>query len=173
MFLQFLASDLPEGFLSNFLGGFTGASLSSLLSLFAGLLVVTLIVAVVLYVYSALVWSTIAKKLNYKKPWLAWIPVVQFFLLPILSGYPWQWGFIMLAPLVLGIIPVVGLILSPIAMIFIGVMSIIWMWKIFEKRKYPGWLSLISLISVIPFLAPIAAIGVLVVLGLVAWADRK
>jgi hypothetical protein len=79
----------------------------------------------------------------------------------------------MLAPLVLGIIPVVGLILSPIAMIFIGVMSIIWMWKIFEKRKYPGWLSLISLISVIPFLAPIAAIGVLVVLGLVAWADRK
>ncbi len=114
-----------------------------------------LLIVVGLYVYMALVFMTIARKLKYDKPWLAWIPIANAFLLPILAGKPWPWGFIFF-------IPIVGFIFY-----------IIWVWKIYEKRGYPGSLSLIVLAALIPFVNFIAAIAHLVVLGVVAWVDRK
>ena len=90
--------------------------------------------AIVLYIYLAFAWMTIAKKLKYKKAWLAWIPIANMFLVPILAGKKWYWGFMFFVP---------------IANI---VFAIMWMWKIFEKRKYPGWLALIPLAGMIPFI---------------------
>ena len=37
------------------------------------------------YVYFAFAFMTIAKKLGYDKPWLAWIPIANIFLFPILA----------------------------------------------------------------------------------------
>jgi hypothetical protein len=129
--------------------------LAPIIAVFVGAIVVAAIVSIALYIYYALVFQTIAKKLNYSKPWLAWIPIANLFLYPILAKKHWAWGFIFL-------VPIVG-----------TVFYFIWFWKIFEFRKYPGWLSLIPLLSIIPLLNFLVLPGYLVVLGLVAWKDRK
>lgn len=110
-----------------------------------------------LYVYFAWAFMTIAKKLKYDKAWLAWIPFVQLALFPILAKKKesaWPWVFILLVP-------------------FANfVFMIIWTWKIYERRRYPGALALISLATFIPLLGLFAGIANLVVWGLVAWHDR-
>lgn len=120
-----------------------------------GLVVLLVFFLVALYIYSAFAWMTIAKKLNYKKPWLAWIPIANFFLIPILAKKHWAWGFMFLVP---------------IANLVFG---IIWTWKIFERRNYPGALSLITVGIFIPFISFFAFVACLVIIGLVAWKDRK
>jgi hypothetical protein len=131
------------------------AGLGMYSALFGAFLVLGIIIAIVLYVYSALVWSTIAKKLGYAKPWLAWVPIANLFLLPILAKKNWAWGFIFL-------VPIVNI-----------VFFIIWTWNIFEQRKYPGWLSLVPILNIIPVVGWLASIAFLVILGMVAWADKK
>ena len=118
--------------------------------IFAG----AMLVSIALYVYMAFVLMTIAQKLNYDKPWLAWIPFANMFLFPILAKKHWAWGFIFL-------VPIVGI-----------VFYFIWTWNIFEQRNYPGWLSLIILGGVIPILGWLAIIASLVIFGFVAWKDR-
>lgn len=114
-----------------------------------------LLLCVGLYIYYGFAFSTIAKKLKYKQPWLAWIPLANLFLLPILAKKEWQWGF---------------LLFVPIANI---VFAIIWLWAIYERRKYPGWLSLIAIASFIPMLSWLATPANLVILGFVAWKDQR
>ena len=130
------------------IGGAVGA-------LIVGFLVLALIIFAGIYVYTALVFSKIAKKLKYKKHWLAWIPVARWFLIPILAGKHWTWGFLFFAPIA--------------NLVFL----IIWMWKIYEKRKYPGALSLVFLGHLIPVIGWIVGIANLIILGFVAWKDQK
>ena len=128
------------------------------------------------YIFIALAYMAIARKLKSKKGFLAWIPYARYFLFPILAGWEWPWGFMQFAP------------------IANAVFACIWNWKIFEKRKYPGWLLLlpfgvmfillpiafstfeepsnITLIAfALTFLIPMVVRDV--ILGLVAWKDRK
>ena len=123
--------------------------------LFATLLVLAILIIIGLYVYMALAFSTIAKKLKYKNPWLAWIPLAQLALIPILAKKKWTWVFMFLVP------------------IANFVFFIIWMWKIYERRKYPGALSLIYIGQVIPLVHLAASIANLVILGIVAWNNKK
>ena len=51
----------------------------------AAMLVWALIIGIALYVYYAFALMTIARKLKYDKGWLAWIPIVQLVLFPILA----------------------------------------------------------------------------------------
>lgn len=111
-------------------------------------------VAIAGYVYGALVWMTIAKKLGYDKPWLAWIPIANLFLLPILAKKHWAMGFLLF-------LPIVNIVLL-----------VIWIWRIYEKRNYPGWLSLVPLLGLIPILSIVAQIANIVIWALVAWVDR-
>jgi len=130
-------------------------SLGALSAFFAAFLIAAIIIAIALYVYFALVLSTLAKKLKHGDiAWLAWIPIANLALFPILADKEWPWVFIFL-------VPIVNI-----------VFMIIWTWAIFEKRKYPGWLALIPLVSFIPIIGWLAGIANLVILGLVAWADR-
>ena len=118
-------------------------------------LVGMLIAFVALYIYMALVLSTLANKMKLKdKAWLAWVPVVNLFLMPMLAGKEWYWGFLLLIP-------------------FVNIIFVIWFsWVIFEKRKYPGWLSLITVLTFIPVIGALAALADLILWGLVAWKDR-
>ena len=118
-------------------------------------LAIALVVGLIMYVYSALVYMTLSKKLKRGPAWLAWIPIANIFLIPILAKKNWVWGFIML-------VPIVNLIFF-----------IYWTWIIFEDRKYPGWLSLMPLLGFIPVIGFLAGIGYLITLGIVAWVDRK
>ena len=129
------------------------ATAGGLIAFVAGFLVIFVVLFLAVYVYGALAWMTIAKKLGYDKGWLAWIPIANFFLLPILAKKNWTWGFIFL-------VPIVNI-----------VFAIIWIWNIYEQRKYPGWLSLVVLGGIIPLIGWIASIASLVILGMVAWRD--
>ena len=97
---------------------------------------------------------TIARKLKYKYPWLAWIPIANFFLIPILAKKHWTWGFMFLVPIA--------------NMVFF----FIWTWNIFEQRKYSGWLALVPLLGIIPLIGGLASLAYLVILGFVAWKDQ-
>jgi len=137
------------------------------------MLFTALIFILIVFLYKAFALYTIAKKLNSKYAFIAWIPIAQFFIYPILAEEKWEWGFIALLPIVLpllffpfAIIPFVNYFL--IVLMTIGVLTLIlfrtyWIWKIFERRNYHGALSLITLIN----------LGCLIILGIVAWKDRK
>lgn len=106
-----------------------------------------------LYVYTSLAWMTIAKKLKYKYSWLAWIPIANLAMMLQLGGFYWAWIFLIL-------IPILG-------WIALFVLIIIATWKIFEKRKYPGWLSLSMIIP------KVGGILYLIAIGFVAWGRKK
>jgi hypothetical protein len=146
-----MASNLP-----NWTPGMMGPGFAALLAVG---IVIIIFIAIALYVYTALVWYTIAKKLKYGKPWLAWIPFANGAMILQLGGFHWAWIFLLL-------IPILG-------WIALGVLSIISAWRIFEKRKYPGWLSLVPIAAWIPYIGGIAGIAYLVILGMVAWKDMK
>ncbi len=129
---------------------FAGGILGALIAL--GIMIAILFFAVV-YVYFAYAWMTIAKKMKYKKSWLAWIPFANFVMILQLGGFPWGWIFLLL-------IPIFG-------WIAVFVLMIIAIWRIFEKRKYPGWFSLSLIIPKLGFIL------YLIALGFVAWKDKK
>ena len=100
------------------------------------------------YVYFALAWQTIARKLKYKKSWLAWIPFANVSMILQMGGFHWAWIFT---------------IIFPPALL---VLLIIAHWRIFEKRKYPGFFALSTIIP------KIGGILYFVAIGFVAWKDR-
>ena len=126
---------------------FTGFGVLAMLGVFMFLVIAAL------YVYSSMAWMTIAKKLKYKRAWLAWIPIANIAMMLQLGSFHWAWIFLVLIP-ILGWIP-------------LFVLMIISTWRIFEKRKYPGWFSLSLIIP------QIGSILYLIAIGFVAWADKK
>lgn len=136
---------------------YPGTSLVGMVGAFWEMFLVLMVIGcIVAYVYFALVLSTIAKKLKHKEiAWLAWVPIAQAFLIPILAKKGWYWGFMFL-------VPIAGI-----------VFWVIWTWNIFEQRKYPGWLSLVGLLGFIPMVGWLAMVANAVVWGLVAWRDQK
>ena len=133
--------------ISSFAGGMIGGALIAL-----GAFIITLIFAG-FYVYHALAWQETAKKLKHKKPWLAWIPFAGIALRLQLGGFHWAWVF-----LVLGFVP---------GWIALFIMGIIAKWRIYKKRKYPGWFSLAVIIP------EIGGLLYLISIGFLAWGKRK
>ncbi len=128
-------------------GGFLGGAIVAL-----GL-TIAIIVFLALYIYFAIAWMTIAQKLRYKYPWLAWIPFANLAMILQLGGLHWLWVFLILIPF--------------IGWIALTVLCIIATWRIFEKRNYPGWFSLSIIIP------QVGGILYLVAIGFAAWYDKK
>ena len=161
--------------------------LSAMFMAFAGvILVVILLVIIAFYIYSSLAWMTIGKKLKYKYPWLAWIPIANTIMVLQMGGFSWAWIILGIVLPIIAIIPaiifaffsqmlmwIVISLLIIIPLLILCVISIIATWRIYEKRKYPGWLALVSLLSAVPYIGMLAVIANIVILGLVAWSDRK
>ena len=136
-------------------GGFFGGTIAAIVIFF--ILMFVLLLVAINYVYFALAWQTIAKKLNYKRPWLAWIPFADKAMILQLGGFHWAWIFLIL-------IPVFG-------WVTLGVMLIISIWDIFERREYAGWWIIISvLLAVFIRFGSLFHIGLI---GVVAWKDKK
>ena len=133
--------------------------IGDLSALFAGFMIFFVLLVVAVYVYLALALVTIAKKLNYPRPWLAWIPFANLSMILQLGGFHWALVFLILLPII-GWIP-------------LGILTIISKWRIYEARNYPGWLSLVNLLGIIPYIGILASIADLVIWGLVAWKDRE
>ncbi len=127
-------------------GGFIGAITT------LGIFVILLFV-LAFYIYTSLAWYTLGKKLKYKNSWLAWIPIARWAMILQLGKFHWAWVFLILIP-----------ILGWIALFIILIIS---KWTIYEKRKYPGWFSLLIIFP------QIGAILDLITVGFVAWKDLK
>ena len=111
--------------------------------------------ALAIYIYFAFAWMKIAKDLKYKYPWLAWIPFANVSMIMQLGGFHWAWIFLVLVPM--------------IGWIGVFIIATAATWKVFEKRKYPGWLSLAPVIDFAPGVTGLGTILYLIIIGIVAW----
>jgi len=101
-------------------------------ALFAAYWVLWLIV----YVYFALCLMMIAKKTDTSNAWMAWIPILNAFLMLMIAKKP-LWWFILL--------------LIPFVNIVIGI--IVWM-AIAEARGKPNWLGILMIIPFVNLIIP-------------------
>lgn len=144
-----------EAFVSGDAGGcpaagfFAGGMLASVIAFG---IVLAFFLIVVFYVYTSMAWMTIARKLKYKHSWLAWIPIARTSMILQLGNFGWAWIFLIFVP-----------VLGWLALFVMGVIAT---WKIFVKRKYPGWFSLAI------FIPKIGGILYLVVIGVAAWSKK-
>jgi len=135
------------------------SSFAWIIPIIIGFLAVFAIIAIGVYVYTALAYMSLAKKLNVKDPWMAWIPIANLYLLSKMAGMDW-WPILLLIGTA---IPFINFICSIILTVF----TFIWIWKILEKVGRPGWWVLLNLI-------PLAGgIAFLVLLGVAAWGKPK
>jgi hypothetical protein len=114
-------------------------------------------VFIVIYLYVSFALMTMAKKMKEEKPWLAFIPVANLYLMSKMAKMHW-WPAVLI---IFAFIPIIGQLLS----IVVSVFAIIWMWKIFEHFKRPGWWSVLQVI-------PLVNLVYLVLLGKVAWGSE-
>jgi hypothetical protein len=126
------------------------AMISAIVSLGIAFIILMLILCLALYIYVSIALMTIAKKTKTKNAWMAWIPILNFYLMTQIAKQSGWWTLILLV----WFIP-----LGVIAVIAVG----IWMfWLIAERRKFPGWFSLLLLIPIVN----------LIILGVMAWGKK-
>jgi hypothetical protein len=101
-----------------------------------GVGVVFLLIVVALYCYFAICLQVMARKTGTPNGWMAWIPILNAYLMCLVGGKPGWW-------LILFFIPVVGII--------IGI--IVWM-GVAEARGKPGWLGILMIIPVANLIIP-------------------
>ena len=101
-------------------------------SIFAAYWVLWLVV----YVYMAVCLMMIANKTGTANSWMAWIPILNIYLMCKVAGKPGWW-------LILFLIPIVNIVIT----------IIVWM-KISEARKKPGWLGILMIFPFINLIIP-------------------
>jgi len=101
------------------------------------------LIALAFYVYMALALMTIAKKTNTENAWLAWIPILNIFLMLNIAKKPLWWFILCLIPLVNIVIAI-----------------IVWM-GIAEARGKPSWWGILMIVPFVNFIVP----------GYLAWSD--
>jgi|GEM_PF-7064359 len=80
-------------------GMLEGGIESALLGLTLGILVFVFLIIFATFVYYALAWMTLGKKLKYSRPWLAWIPFANISMMLQMGGFHWAWVFLVLLPI--------------------------------------------------------------------------
>ena len=97
------------------------------------------IAAIAYYIVAAFGIMKLAKKFNIPNPWMAWIPILNIWLLLQIAGLQWWWLLIILFG---GLIPVIGTIISALVAIYI------WM-LIAKKAGKDQWFALLMLIPIV------------------------
>jgi|GEM_PF-809405 len=111
-----------------------------------------------LYIYSALTLMFMAKKLESKNSWMAWIPFANIYLMWEISETP-QWTMIVyFIGIFCGFLPFIGGLIS----IGISALAIFWYWRICERLGKPGWWSIFSLVFFPAWL---------IMIGILAWGN--
>jgi len=133
--------------------------------------ITAMIILIGLYIYITFMWMKIAKKRDYNKPWLAFIPIANFCLWLELGGFRWTLIFILIG------LVAKGTILAPISAIALMAFITIAHWKVYEKLNYPGWLGLVFLLFALIFIhdSIYGFLGIImysIVTGIVALKER-
>lgn len=117
--------------------GVAATAFSGVVLLFA------LAIGLAVYLYMALALQTIAAKTNTPNAWLAWIPLVNIFLMLGVAKKPAWWFLLFL-------IPLVNIVIS----------ILVWM-AIAEARRKPNWWGILTIVPLVNFVVP----------GYLAWSD--
>lgn len=129
------------------------SAMGGLFALAIGLVIFVIAVMIALYIYMSLAFTAIARKAKLSSPGIAWIPGVGPIIIAFRASEMHWWPWLLL----------IGCFI-PIVNIFAGiaftVFTIIWMWKMFEEIKKPGWWTILMLIPVVN----------LVMIGIAAWS---
>lgn len=120
-------------------------------ALMMGFLVAFLISAVLFYIYTAITLMFIAKKTKTTNGWMAWIPILNIYLMTKI-------GKVSPATLLVLVIPFIPIVNFLSGLVF-AVMIVIWWWKIAEACKKPGWWGILMLVPVVN----------LIIMGILAW----
>ena len=109
----------------------------------AAALLFVVVIVLGLYVYMSLALQTIANKTGTANAWLAWIPIVNLFLLLNIAKKPLWWFLLFLIPLV--------------NLVFL---VIVWM-EVAKACRKPDWLGILMIVPLVNIVLP----------GYLAWAD--
>lgn len=133
--------------------------LESFLGFMMAFLFIFLIITLGGYIYFSLTLMRVAQRLKKGPAWLAWIPVGNLYLMAKMAKMHW-WPLL----LCFGIfIPYIGSVASIVLTIF----SLIWIWKICEARKRPGWWALLTIIPIFGWF-----IWSFIMWGILAWSKK-
>lgn len=94
------------------------------------------LIFIAIYAYLSFALATIAKKTNTENDWLAWIPIVNIYLMVKIAGKPGWW-------FILFLIPIVNIIFA----------IIVWM-EIAKVRNKPEWLGILVIFPVFNLIIP-------------------
>ena len=101
----------------------------------------TWLFVIVVYAYMAYAIYTIAKKTNTENPWMAWIPILQYWLLVKMARKHWGWFIAMLIP-------------------FVNIIALIVVWmKIAEERRRPNWWGALIIVPLVNFVIPVGMLA--------------
>ena len=92
--------------------------------------------SICVYVYVAFCLQTIAKKTNTEDSWLAWIPIVNIYLMCKIAGRPGWW-------VILFFIPFVNIV----------IMVVVWM-GIAKARNQAEWIGILIIIPIANLIVP-------------------
>ena len=133
----------------------SGDLIGGMLLLGIGMMVFMFLLAVAAYVYYGFAYMAIAKKLKFRSPGIAWIPLVGPAIIAFQTAKMHWWPWL----LIIGMfIPVI----SPLFAIAFGVFVIIWHWKMFEALKKPGWWAILMIVGIVRE----------VLIGITAWGKK-
>jgi hypothetical protein len=104
--------------------------------MFAGLMGVYCCTLLVFYVYFSMCIMKIAQKLGVENAWLAWIPIINIWILVQCAGKEWWW-------ILLCFIPIANII----------AVIVIWM-AIAERRGKPSWLGILMIVPLANLIVP-------------------
>jgi len=136
-----------------------GAVLGGLIAFIMAFMVFFLMLSLVVYVYLALSWMAIGKKMKYKHPWFSWIPFLNIAMFLQLGNFHWAWVFLILIPF--------------FGWVALSILMIVSMWRIFKHFKYPGELSLLLIGFYIPYVGFVAGVILLILFGFLAWGKKR
>ncbi|MHB1390195.1 MAG: DUF5684 domain-containing protein [Thermoleophilia bacterium] len=95
-----------------------------------------LLLSLAIYVYYAVSLMTIANKTGTPNAWMAWVPILNVYLMCLVAGKPGWW-------LILFLIPIVNLIVAIILWIAIA-----------EARGFPSWWGILLIVPVVNVIVP-------------------
>jgi len=99
-------------------------------------LVIILLVALAFYVYMAYALYTMAKKTNTQHAWMAWVPLLNVYLMVKIAGKPGWW-------LVLFFIPFLNIVFAIIVWYYIA-----------ERLGKPGWVGVLMIVPLVNLVIP-------------------
>lgn len=105
-------------------------------AVFAGVFLFVLLVMIAIYVYMAIALMKIAQKTETPSAWMAWVPILNLYLIVKIAQKP-SWWFLLL------FVPFLNIIIS----------VLLWA-QISKKLEKPEWLGLLILVPVANIVLP-------------------